>query len=79
MVFSKVHPACHNIANGINQEVTLNRLIGTLPIALKLYVGRKVIYVICIHCSYNNVTKPDKKTFLLAFESYIPLRCCLCV
>ena len=21
--FSKIHPACHNIANGINQEATL--------------------------------------------------------
>ena len=41
MVFSKVHPACHNIANGIIQEVTLKRLISMLPIAQKLYVGAK--------------------------------------
>ena len=39
MVFSKDHPACHNIVNGINQLVALNRLIHMLPIAQKLYVG----------------------------------------
>ena len=33
--FSKVHPACHNIANGIKPE----RLVRMLSIAQKLYVG----------------------------------------
>ena len=49
-------------------------------------LGRKVIYVRCIKCSYNNVAKGicllDKKHFCLyrkkfmqvrAFERYIPL------
>ena len=37
--FSKVHPACHNIVNGIKKEVALKRLISMLWIAQKLYVG----------------------------------------
>ena len=37
--FSKVHPACHSVVNGFNQEVTLKRLISMLGIAQKLYVG----------------------------------------
>ena len=50
-------------------------------------LGRKVIYVRCINCSYNNVAKGirllDKKAFFVytgkkimqvrAFERYIPL------
>ena len=49
-------------------------------------LGRKVIYVRCINCSYNNVAKGirllDKKHFCLyrtnfiqvrAFERYIPI------
>ena len=49
--------------------------------------GRKVIYVRCINCSYNNVAKGirllDKSNFCLyrkkcmqvrAFERYIPLK-----
>ena len=57
-----------------------------LPITQKLYVGRKVSYVRCIKCSYNNVAKGirlfDKKAFFVyagnsmqvrAFERYIPL------
>ena len=39
MVFSKAHPACHNIVNGIKPgSKTLNRLISMLSIAQKLYV-----------------------------------------
>ena len=51
-------------------------------------LGRKVIYVRCIRCSYNNVAKSigllDKKAILVyrkilmqvgAFERYIPLKC----
>ena len=56
---SNVHPACHNIANGIKPGSYSKRLINMLRIAQKLYVcwGRKVIYVRCINCSYNNVAK----------------------
>ena len=44
-------------------------------------LGRKVLYVICIYCSYNNVAKGigllEKKAFFVymqvrAFERYIP-------
>ena len=47
MVSSKVHPACHNIANGIkpgSNSKTTDK-------------GCRVIYVRCINCSYNNVAK----------------------
>ena len=53
MVFSKVHPVCHNIANGIkpgsNSKKT-DKHSGCM-------LGRKVIYVRCINCSYSNVAK----------------------
>ena len=39
MVFSKLHPACHNIANGIKPRSDPKRLISMLWIAQKLYVG----------------------------------------
>ena len=52
-----------------NQEVTLKRLIIMLRIAQKLMLGRKVIYVRCISCSYNNVAKGirllDKKAIFV--------------
>ena len=38
-ILSKIHPVCHNIANGINHEVTQKRLISMLPNAQKLFVG----------------------------------------
>ena len=51
-----------------NQDLTLERLISMLWIAQKLMLGRKVIYVRCINCSYNNVAKGipllDKKHFI---------------
>ena len=53
-------------------------------------LGRKVIYVRCMSCSYNNVAKGilslTKNQFLFiqdnlmqvrAFERYISLKCCL--
>ena len=33
--FSKVHPACHNMVNGIKPESNLKRLISLLRIAQK--------------------------------------------
>ena len=63
-----------------------------LPIAEKIMLGRNVIYVRCLNCSYNNVAKGirllDKKQFLQenlsfmqvwAFEIYIPLNITRCV
>ena len=58
-----------------NQEVILKRLISMLRIAQKLYVGRKVVYVRCINCSYNNVAKGirlfDKKTVFVYIGFYL--------
>ena len=58
-----------------NQEVALKRLISMLLIAQKLYVGRKVIYVRCIKCSYNNVAKGinllDEKAIFVDTEKII--------
>ena len=39
MVFSKVHPACHNIANGIKPESNFKKTDKHAAIAQKLYVG----------------------------------------
>ena len=47
MVFSKVHLACHNIANGIKPGSNSKRLISMLQIAQNCMFGRKVIYVGC--------------------------------
>ena len=63
LFFSKVQPACHNIANGINPGKNSKKLISILWIVQKLYVGAysdlcemyKVFIQQC--CSYNNVTK----------------------
>ena len=71
-----------------NQKVTLIKSDNMLPIAQKLFLGRKLIYVRYINGSYNNVAKGicllDKKAFLCfykkkklmrvrAFERYVPL------
>ena len=71
MVFSKVHPPCHNVANGIKPGSTLNRLISMLPMAQNCLLGRKVIYVICINCSYNNVAGDKVKIKKLYLTSII--------
>ena len=39
MLFSTVHPACHNILNGIKPGSYSKHLISMLPSAKKLYVG----------------------------------------
>ena len=58
MVFSKVHPVCVSILHkGIKPGITRKRLISMLPIAQSYMLGRKVIYVRCINCSYNNAAK----------------------
>ena len=57
IVFSKVHPACHSIVNGIKPGGNSKRLISMLSIAQNCMLGCKVIYGRCISCSYNNVAK----------------------
>ena len=58
-----------------NQEVTLKRLISMLWIAQSCMLGRKVIYVRCINCSYNIVAKGichlDKKHFCLYRKKFM--------
>ena len=74
MVFSKVHPACHNIVhvNGItpgsNSKKACCRLLKSCMLV------HKVIYVRCINCSYNNEAKGirllDKKAILFILEKF---------
>ena len=70
LFFSKVHPACHDIANGIKPGSNSKRLISML----RCMLGRKVIYVRCINCSYKTVAKSicllDNKTFLFIQENF---------
>ena len=69
MFFSKVHPACHNIANGIKPG---NDSKKTDKHAADWW--RKVIYVRYMNCSYNIVAKGirllDKKAFLFIQEKF---------
>ena len=66
MVFSKVHPACHNIANDIKPGSYSKKTDKHAANCSKaVCCKRKVIYVRCINYSYNNVAKDirllDKK------------------
>ena len=63
-VFSKVHPACHNIANGIKPESNSERLISMLRIAQKLYVGAKSDICEMIKLFIQQWPNLIKKTFL---------------
>ena len=69
MVFSKVHPACHTIINGIKTGSNSKKTDKHAADCSKaVMLGRKVIYVRCISCSYNNVAKGirllDKKAII---------------
>ena len=56
--FSKVHPACHNIANGIKSGSNSKKTDKhAADFSKAVCWGRKVIYVRCINCSYNNMAK----------------------
>ena len=58
MVFFKVPPACHNIVNGIKPGSNSKKTDKHVADCSKVVCwGRKVIYVRCINCSYNNVAK----------------------
>ena len=58
MVFSKVNPACRSIVNGIKPGSNSKKADKHAADCLKsCMLGRKVIYVRCISCSYNNVAK----------------------
>ena len=70
MVFSKVHPACHSIVNGIKPGSNSKKTDKHAADCSKAVCwGRKGIYVRCISCSYNNVAKGirllDKKAILV--------------
>ena len=75
MVFSKVHPACHSIVNGITPGINSKKTDKHAADCSKAMLGRKVIYVRCITCSYNNVAKgvrllDKKKQFLFIQENF---------
>ena len=74
MVFSKVHPACRSIVNGIKPGSNSKKTDKHAADCSKVVLGRKVIYVRCISCLYNNVAKSirllDKKQFLLIQENF---------
>ena len=81
MLFSKVHPACHNIANGIKPGSNSNTDKHAVDCSKAVCWGRKVIYVSCINCSYNNVAKSirllDKKkqhVFCLYRKNFMQVR-----
>ena len=86
LFFSKVHTTCHNIVNGIKPGSNSKKTDKQAADCSKAVCwGRKVIYVTCISCSYNNVAKGIRllesnsclyrKIFMQVrgFERYIPL------
>ena len=50
MVFSKVHPACHSIVNGIKPGSNSKEADKHAADCSKAVLGRKVIYVRFISC-----------------------------
>ena len=70
MVFSKVHPACHNIVNGIkpgsNTKLTDKHAANC----------SKAVYARCMNCSYNNTVYRRKGAYLFktAFPEPYPLQ-----
>ena len=75
LFFSKVYPACHNTLS--NQKVTkkADKHAAVCSKAVCCMLGRKVIYVRCINCSYNKVAKGihllDKKAFFFVYTGKI--------
>ena len=69
MVFSKVHPLCQNIINGIKPGSNSEKTDKQAADCSKCMLGHKVVYVGCINCSYNNVAIGirllDKNTFFI--------------
>ena len=70
IVFSKVHPACHNIANGIKPRSSSKKTDKHAAHCQKPdMLGRNVIFVRCINCTYNNVVNGirllDKKAIFV--------------
>ena len=57
MVFSKFHPACHNIANGIKPGSNSKKTDKHAADCSKAVCWGVVVYVRCINCPYNNVAK----------------------
>ena len=61
MVFFKVHRVCHSIVNGIKPGSNSKEIHKHAADCSKAVCwGRKVIYVRCISCSYNNVAKSSR-------------------
>ena len=66
MVFSKIHPACRNIINGIKPGSDSKKTDKHAVDCSKAVCWGVVVYVRCINCSFNNVAKGihllDKKS-----------------
>ena len=70
LVFSKAHPACHNIVIGIKPGSDSKKTDKhTVNCRKNGMLGRKVIYVRRLNWSYNNVAKGihllDEKAFFV--------------
>ena len=78
LFFSKVHPACHNIANGIKPGCDSKKTDKHAVDFKSCMLERKLIYVRCINCSYNNEAKGTcllvKKKFLLYRNDHMQVR-----
>ena len=58
MFFLKVHPACHNIANGIKPGSNSNLIEEhAAECSNAVYLGCKMICVKCINCSHITIAK----------------------
>ena len=74
IVFSKVHPACHSIVNGIKPGSYSKKTDKHAADCSKAVCWGVVIYVRCISCLYNKVAKSirllDKKAILVYTEIF---------
>ena len=68
---------CHNIANGIKPGI-IKTNTHAADCSKSSILGRKVIYVRCINCSYTNVAKGicllEKKHFCLYWKNFMQVR-----
>ena len=74
MVFSKVRPSCHNIANSIKPGSNSKKTDKHPFDSSKAVCWGLKWYVRCMNCSYNNVAKAirllEKKAILFMQEKF---------
>ena len=64
-LLSKIHPVFHNIANGIKRGSNSKMNGKHAAEYSKAVMGRKVICVRCINCSYSNIASVQNDQFRL--------------